>query len=128
MIPMQMLPSGRQRLRIWLRDSSRTLRNTKETQQEKLLFPLVLRCEQSPLTKRKDSKRRYFKTGAGSRRFSSFCFLHSSIPSRESCSSFKDFTFLSVILSPSRIWLHSSGESGSYSLLFSAAAPAPALA
>ncbi len=49
-IPTQMLPSGRQRLRIWLQDSLRTSQNTKATLLVRHLYLLVRRhncCEQS---------------------------------------------------------------------------------
>ena len=38
-----MLPNGKQKQKIWLTDSSRTLLNTKEMLPVKLWFPLVLR-------------------------------------------------------------------------------------
>ena len=37
-----MLPNGMQKQKIWHRDSSRTLQNTKEMKLEKLWFPLAL--------------------------------------------------------------------------------------
>ena len=52
-IPMLMLPSGRPKHWIWLKDSSRTLQNMKETLLVKHLFPLVRRNKFSELTERK---------------------------------------------------------------------------